>query len=106
MALDEKINEALRIENLSLPSELPIEKISVEEYIDSTGDEALKVSVLLRDDFDEDTISGEAVNRLNHSIRDSLVARGILLFPYIWLKKQSDLKAGSKSRRRYARPAA
>ena len=106
MALDEKVEEALRIENLSLPSELPVEKISAEEYIDSTGDEALRVSVVLREDFDEETISGDAVIKLKLSIHDSLIARGIRLFPYVWLMKPSDLLAAPESRRRYARRAA
>ena len=94
------------MENLKLPPELPVEKISVEEYVDSDGEDALQVSVLLSEDFDEDHISGRAVGELKLSILDSLIEHGIQLYPYVWLMKPSDLLPESKPKRRHVRRAA
>ena len=106
MALDKRIVEALRLENLSVPRELPVEYIHVEEYVDSDGDDALRVSVILSEDFDEDKISGEAVGKLKLSILDSLIGQGIQLYPYVWLMKPSDLHSEPKPKRRHAQRAA
>jgi len=106
MAVDERVKDALRLENLSVPPELPVISISVEDYVDWTGDDALRVSVLLSEDFDEFKDTGEAAIKFNMSILDSLIEHGIELHPYVWFMKPSDLLPEPKPKRRNARRAA
>jgi hypothetical protein len=93
MAVDQEAREALDLNSLQLPSELPVVRLEVEDYTDWSGEPALKVWVILDEsvEIDIDKGLGEAVSRLKASIHDRLLDHGITLFPYIFLAKQSEL---------------
>ena len=91
MAVDEKTRESLDLKILKLPKSMPVTKVYAEEYFDSSGEEALRVQVILDESFDEYHIDGRAVGDLKRAIHQSLLDHGITLFPYVFLAKQSEL---------------
>jgi hypothetical protein len=92
MAVDEKTREALDLKQLSLPKNLPVVSIDVEEYVDSYGEDALRIWVVLPEDFDPLKIDGDDVIALKSAIDRSLLDRQVTLFPYIHLVKASELE--------------
>ena len=66
-------------------------EVEAEDYIDSTGEPALRVQVILDESVDIDTMRGDQVGELKFAIRDSLRRHGVTLFPYIFLAKRSEL---------------
>jgi hypothetical protein len=91
MQLDAKTREALDIKNLRLPPALPVTDLTGEEYTDSTGDPALRVSVTIAESTDLEKVPAEAIGKLKSEIRDSLRQHGVTIFPYIFLAKPSEL---------------
>ncbi len=91
MLVDEKTRKALDIKNLLLPPGLPITRVEVEDYTDSTGEPSLRVLVVLDESVDVERVTGEAVGDLKMAISDSLIKHGVTLFPYIFLAKPSEL---------------
>jgi hypothetical protein len=91
MTIDQKkLSAALNLKRLSLPVIPRVVGIEAESYVDSTGDDALRVWVFLDEQTDAETIPGQAVIRLKDAIHDSLLQHGITLFPYISLTKRSE----------------
>jgi hypothetical protein len=93
MALDQKIVNALRLSDLKskLPSNPRIVDIRVEDYVDTDGDDALRVTVVLDEKVNVEKVNGQAVTDLKRVIRDRIRGLGIELWPYIFLAKQSEL---------------
>ena len=83
--------EALEIKNLPNPPGLQIVEVVAEDYTDSTGDPALRVTVILDESVDAEKISGKAVSDLKFAILENLRQRGIDLFPYVFLATRSEL---------------
>ena len=52
---------------------------------------ALRVQVILDESADIDAIQGDQVGELKFAIGDSLRRHGVMLFPYIFLAKRSEL---------------
>ncbi|MEX0702846.1 MAG: hypothetical protein WD069_12190 [Planctomycetales bacterium] len=97
MLTDErKTREALDLGKLKLPASLPVVRIEAEDYTDWTGDAALRVVVVLDESVDVYHVDGKEVGDLKRAIHDSLIDHGIMLFPYIWLVKQSELDAADE----------
>ncbi len=92
MAITQEICEALHLKNLDFPESLKVLSQGVEDYGDWTGDEALRIMVLIDDSVDEFNMSGADVGKLHQEIHESLLARGVHLFPYISLAKPSELQ--------------
>ncbi|MEX0716923.1 MAG: hypothetical protein WD066_10060 [Planctomycetaceae bacterium] len=88
---EQRTREALDLRKLKLPASLPVVRIEAEDYTDWTGDDALRIQVVLDESVDVYHVNGKDVGDLKRAIHDSLIARGITLFPYIWLVKQSEL---------------
>lgn len=91
MTVDEKIREALDLNNLSLPANPVVVAVEAEDYTDSTGEPALRVLVTIDEATDVDNFRGEDIGRLKRAIRDSLRRKGITRFAYISLAKPSEL---------------
>jgi hypothetical protein len=91
MTVVEVAREAMNQESLKLPPKLPIVRWSVEDYEDSSGEQALRVLVVLDENVDIEKISGRDVGELKFAIYDALQRKGITLFPYVFLAKQSEL---------------
>ncbi len=85
------VEKALDLKYLKIPAALPVLSISAEEYADSTGDEALKLLVVIDESVDAAN-AGREVGELKSNIRESLRNHGITLFPYVFLAKPSELE--------------
>jgi hypothetical protein len=91
MAVDAKTRAALRRKNLKLPPKPRVLAIEAEDYVDWTGDEALRILVVIDENTtDEELRNGKAILQLKRTIHDSLLNQGITLFPYIFLSKPSE----------------
>ncbi|MBX9791178.1 MAG: hypothetical protein K2Y37_19840 [Pirellulales bacterium] len=95
MAVDRVTLEALDLSRLALPSEPRVVGIKVDEYVDSDGADALRVTVVLTNDTTDEQLSGENSWALKSAIRESLRAHGVQLFPYIFLATEAELASGS-----------
>ena len=93
MAVDQKTHAALDLGQLLLPPGLPVTRIEVQDYTDSTGEPSLRVLVVLDENVDPEHVSGREVSDLKWAIRESLRKHGISSFAYIFLAKQSELDA-------------
>lgn len=91
MAVDEKTMEALDLGKLRLPPSPPVSRIQWEDYEDSTGEPSLRLQVVLAENTDVSNISGDQIGELKAAIRDSLVAHGVLKFPYIFITTPEEL---------------
>jgi hypothetical protein len=98
MPVDAKIKAALRLKSLKLPPRPRVRAIEVEDYVDWTGDEALRVWVVIDEDTtDEELSNGQAIIDLKSAIHDRLLSKGITLFPYIFLTKPSEQRAAERA---------
>ena len=91
VTIDEKICEALDIKTLRLPHSLGVTDVTFEDYTDSDGDPALRFSVTVAESADLENIPVEDIGELKFAIGDSLRKHGIIIFPYIFLAKPSEL---------------
>jgi hypothetical protein len=91
MPVDQKIQEALRLETLKLPPNPKVVEVRVEDYVDTSGEDALRVTVILDEQVEVEKVTGREVINLKTAIRDRLRQQGVELWPYIWLAKQSEL---------------
>lgn len=92
MHVDTRVNEALRLDVLDLPPKPRVLSIEATDYVDWSGDPALRILVTIAEDTtDEELMNGKAISQLRNAIHDSLLANGISLFPYSNLAKPSEL---------------
>jgi hypothetical protein len=95
MPVDTRVTDALRLDKLDLPPKPRVLAIEAEDYVDWSGDEALRVLVTIAEDTaDEELRNGPAIIQLKNAIRDSIRAKGITLFPYIRVGKPSEFLPG------------
>jgi nitric oxide synthase oxygenase domain/subunit len=86
-----KAKAALNLQKLKLPSRPRVRAIEVEDYVDWAGDEALRVYVVIDESTtDEELRNGRAILDLKRAIHDSLLKKGITLFPYTIITKPSE----------------
>lgn len=90
MAVAEKARRVLDLKTLSLPPRPQVLEIAVEDYVDSTGDDALRVDVVLGEDTTDEEL-GEETFRMKWVIQDRLQEEGIEEFAYIFVAKPSEL---------------
>ena len=94
MLTDERIKKALSLKNLrkrSLPASMPVKRLEIEGIVNHVGEDALRVTIVLAEDVDQESVSGDDVISLKGAIHESLIADGIKLFPYIFLATESEL---------------
>jgi len=65
--------------------------VRIEDYVDTSGEDALRVLVVLDEKVRVEKITGREVSDLKMAIRDWLREQGVELWPYIFLAKQSEL---------------
>ena len=91
MPIDTKTRSALKLKNLALPPKPRVLAIEAEDYVDWTGDEALRIWVTIDENTtDEELLNGAAIIQLKGAIHDSLLKKGITLFPYVRIAKPSE----------------
>jgi hypothetical protein len=96
MAVDqtiEQIQEALKVNDLKseLPSSLDVIDIRVEDYVDSDGQDALRVTVIIGEGVDVKHVSGQDVSDLKSIIGQRIRDLGVPFWAYIEIAKQSEL---------------
>jgi hypothetical protein len=87
---EERINAALRLDALDLPSNPRIAGIDWEFYEDSSGDESLEIFVLLADDTTDKEIEKAPIHAIKRQIIESLREQKVTLFPYFTFRRESE----------------
>jgi hypothetical protein len=91
MTVIEESRAALELGKLALPPGLPVTRLEVEEYTAADGEPALRVLAVIAESVDIEHLSGRDVVAMKTAIRESLSRRGIALFPYVFIAKQSEI---------------
>ena len=93
MSVDQKILDVLKLSELKskLPRNPKIVDIRVEDYVDTDGEDALRVTVILDESVKVEKLRGEDINALESTIRQRIRDLGVTLWPYIGFAKQSEL---------------
>jgi|SRR4051812_24099980 len=90
MTVANKAQELLDPHALPLPLRPHVLQINVEDYVDASGDDALRVNVLIGDDTKDEEL-GEATFQIRLAIHDRLRQEGIELWPYVFFAMPSEL---------------
>ena len=88
----DKINAALELERLILPPRPQVRRIVWQEYVDSIGDDALRVWVVLDDETLPRDRTWKRLKPIEDAIRNSLLQIGEQRFPYIDYPTQAELR--------------
>jgi hypothetical protein len=93
MPVDQRIVDALKLSDLKpkLPRNPRVVDIRVEDYADTDGEDALRVTVILDEKVKVEKVSGQDIMDLKRAIHDRIRELGVELWPYIFLAKQSEL---------------
>jgi hypothetical protein len=93
MPVDQKIRSALKLSKLKakLPENPRVADIRVEDYVDTDGEDALRVMVILAESVDIENFRGADISALKSAIRNAVREQGVELWPYIRFAKQSEL---------------
>ena len=95
MAVDQmiqKIQDALKLGKVKskLPRNLRVVDIRVEDYVDSDGEDALRVTIVIEEDVDVEK-SGQEITDLKSAVRRRIRELGVKRWPYIQIAKPSEL---------------
>jgi hypothetical protein len=96
MAVDQriqKIQDALKLSDLKskLPRNPKVIDIRVEDYVDTDGEDALRVTIVIDEGVRVERLKGDDIIALKSTIRDRIREMGIELWPYIQIAKLSEL---------------
>jgi hypothetical protein len=94
MAVDQKIRDVLKLSKLrsKLPKSPKVTEIRVEDYVDTSGEDALRIWVILDDSVtDDQLLRGDDIIALKSTIRDRVFKLGVGLWPYVSIARQSEL---------------
>jgi hypothetical protein len=97
MAVDQtiqKVQDALKLSKMrsKLPKDPKILDIRVEDYVDSDGEDALRVTVVIDEDVDVEKIDGRDFMAVRRTIHDRVRDLGVELWPYMQIAKPSELE--------------
>ncbi|MCR4318134.1 MAG: hypothetical protein NUW37_17450 [Planctomycetes bacterium] len=94
MPVDGKTIEALNLEDIrdNLPSGIKVIGLWVQNYVDSTGDETIRVLIVIDERTNVYKISGKDVSDLKWAIREHLKEKGITQFIYFKIGKPSEVR--------------
>jgi hypothetical protein len=90
MSVEPAVLEALDLRELDVPESLKINRIEVEPHVDWTGDDALRVTLVLDESVDPAKVPGKDASHLHRQIHDRLLSRGVQEFPYLFFVKESE----------------
>jgi hypothetical protein len=96
MAVDQmiqKVQDALKLSRVKskLPRNPKVVDIRVEDYVDSDGEDALRVTIVIDEDVDVEK-SGQEITDLKSAVRRRIRELGVELWPYIQIAKPSELE--------------
>lgn len=87
---DATIDRLLDLRTLNLPAKPKVDEIRWERYVDSLGEDALQVWVILDDATRLEDLKG-ARTPIQRAVHDALLQAGIDLFPYLRLVTHAEL---------------
>ena len=90
MPIVEQAQAILDLKSLELPPAPRVLSIAVEPTVDTDGENALRVYVVTPDDTQESELRGGNVMQLKRAIHQRLIDEGIELFPYVFLRTESE----------------
>jgi hypothetical protein len=95
MPVDQKIRNALKLSKpkAKLPQNPRVVDIQAEDNVDTDGEDALRVMVILDESVDIDNFRGEEIGALKSAIRNAVREHCVEMWPYIRFAKQSELDA-------------
>lgn len=96
MDLNERIDEALRLDRLNLPPKPRVVRLEWEPYEDWDGEESLKVWVILDDATTDEEILKGPIREIKDEIIGSLRQQQVQLFPYIFFAGESEYQELAK----------
>lgn len=91
MSVTQSAQDILRTQRFEFPAGHPVLNIEVEDYTELTGEEALRVLVVIDEGADIEQVTGHETGEFKAAIRERLVENGINRFPYVFLAKPSEL---------------
>jgi hypothetical protein len=88
-----KIQDALKLSKMrsKLPRDPKVVDIRVEDYVDTDGEDALRVTVVIDEDVDIEKVSGQDITDMKSAVRRRIRELGVELWAYIFVAKQSEL---------------
>jgi hypothetical protein len=97
MAVDQiiqKVQDALKLAKVKskLPRNPKVVDIRVEDYVDSDGEDALRVTIVIDEDVDVENLSGQEITDLKSTVRRRIRELGVERWPYIQIAKPSELE--------------
>ena len=97
MAVDQmirKVQDALKVSKLRsrLPRNPKVVDIRVEDYVDSDGEDALRVTIVIDEDVDVENVSGQDLSDLVNAIRSRIRELDVERWAYIGFAKPSELE--------------
>ena len=95
MVEDQKIDAALDPEALALPGRPRVVRILWEPIVDSGGDDALWLWVVLHDSTSDQEREWDVLEPVEDVIRDALARVDPGRFPYIWYRTEAEMKEES-----------
>ena len=90
MTETERIDEALNLKDIELPSGTHVTRLKWESVEDSTGDESVEVWVLLDDNTKDEEIEGEWVQHVRMKILDNFRRAKVAWFPYVHFAREGE----------------
>ena len=96
MAVDQmiqKVQDALKLGKVKskLPRNPKVVDIRVEDDVDSDGEDALRVTIVIDEDVDVEKVSGQDLSDLVDAIRSRIRELGVERWAYIGFAKPSEL---------------
>jgi hypothetical protein len=91
MSQEEVIARVLDLKSLKLPPRPKVVAIRHRPYIDSVGDQAVRVWVILEEGTPSDGPLWTELEPIERAIRDNLRKAGVEWFPYIHYATRSEL---------------
>ena len=91
MTSEKVMARLLNLKKLKLPPEPKVSAIRFRPYIDSLGDEAWRVRVILDESVADEDRDWPALDPIDWAIRDALLKAGVKEFAYIRFAKASEL---------------
>jgi hypothetical protein len=83
MATKAQIDQILDVRKLPLPAEPRVVDLKYETYVDSIGDDALRIWVILEDDTPSEQRSWAKVAPIEEAIHEALLKEDVRLWPYV-----------------------
>jgi hypothetical protein len=95
MAVDQiiqKVQDAIKLSKLKskLPRNPKVVDVRVEDYVDTDGEDALRVWIILDESVEVEKINGDDISAVKSTIRDRIRELGFELWPYMHMAKQSE----------------